>query len=105
MADEKKEVKEINLAVWNLLDKLVADHPAYRWESMCIYSDGLARTILEISIYAEKGNRQTGRIIFHVETGDVLHYYYTGYKDREVDSVIDLLLDILNMIKMEQNAA
>lgn len=95
----------INATVRDLLNKLVDDYPHYRWESLCAYSDGREKTILEITIYSNHGNRQMGKITYQLETTEVLNVHYLGYHNAHPDSIIDLLLDIMNIVKTQESAA
>jgi len=87
----------INKAVREILNKLVHELPQYRWESMCTYSDGLGMTVIEINVYRGGGSERLGRIAYHLETGDVLNHRYRGYEDQAPESILDLILDVVNL--------
>lgn len=87
----------INKAVREILDQLVRDLPQYRWESMCIHSDGLGMTVIEINIYQAGGSERIGQIAYHLETGDILNHRYRGYEGNAPESILDLILDVVNL--------
>lgn len=87
----------INKAVREILDKMVHDLPHYRWERLCTYSDGKGMTIIELNIYRAGGSERLGRIAYHLETGEVVNYRYPGYSDVAPESIVDLILDVVNL--------
>lgn len=87
----------INKAVKEILDKMVLDLPAYRWESLCTYSDGKGMTIIEINIYRSGGSEKLGRIAYRLESGLVQNHSYRDFVDETPDSILDFILDVVNL--------
>ncbi len=87
----------INKAVREILDKMVRELPQYRWESLVNYSDGKGTTNIEVNIYRAGGSERLGRITYHLETGEVVDFKYRGYAGDAPESIVDLILDIVNM--------
>ena len=85
-----------NRAVREILNQLVRQLPGYRWESICTFSDGRGRTIIELNLYRSGGSRRIARIAYQLETGAILNYSYRSDLGKAPDSVVDLLLDIAN---------
>lgn len=83
--------------VFGMLDVLTEKIPVMRWESICAFSDGISRTIIQLNIYDERGNVQVGRIAFRIETGEVLNFYYRNYEGESPEVITDLILDIYNL--------
>lgn len=91
----------INKAVREILDQLVRDFPDYRWESLCTESDGRGQTIIEVNIYRGGGSRRIGQVTYHLESGDILNFRYRNQLTTEPTSVVDFVLDIVNMEKLQ----
>ena len=83
--------------VKELLDKLVQEHSPLRWDSVCAFSDGKSRTILEISVFGAHGQVQLGRIAYQMETGEIVNFFYKGYEGERPDDILDLILDLINL--------
>jgi hypothetical protein len=86
-----------NKAVKELLDKLVQDVPGRRWESLVTFSDGKGVTVIELNIYRRDGQEKAGRISFRLESGEVLNAHYPGFEGDYPETVVDLLLDVVNL--------
>lgn len=87
----------VNKAVREILDKLVEELPDYRWEGLCTSSNGPGETTIELNIYRNGGSERLGQISYHLESGDVLDYRYRGHLGDEQASIVDLVLDIVNL--------
>ncbi|MEM7037347.1 MAG: hypothetical protein AAF570_10230 [Bacteroidota bacterium] len=87
----------IKKAVRELLDKLVTDLDAYRWESLCTYAKEKGETVIELYIYRNGGQEMAARVAYLLETGEVRNVHYGGYEGDSPMSIIDLLLDMLNI--------
>jgi hypothetical protein len=88
---------ETGRAIKAILDGITAELPGYRWESLCAYADGKGMTVLEISLYRKNGSELVVSVGYHVETGQMLHHRYPGYQGQAPDTLIDLLLDAINL--------
>lgn len=86
----------INKAVREILNQLVQELPRYRWESICTYSDGAGKTIIELNVYRSGGSERLGRIAYQLETGDVLNHSYPGMNGSSPSSILDFVLDVAN---------
>ena len=87
----------INKAVREILNELVIELPRYRWESICTYSDGVGKTIIELNVYRNGGSERAGRIAYQLETGEVLNHSYQGMNGSSPTSILDFVLDIANL--------
>ena len=87
----------INKAVKELLDKMVREIPGRRWESMVTFSDGKGTTVIELNVYRGGGQEKAGRIAYQLENGEVLEARYPGYDGAFPESILDLLLDVVNL--------
>ena len=87
----------INKAVREILDKMVRELPTYRWEGLCSFSDGKGTTIIELNIYRSGGSERLGRITYQLETGDVVNFRYRDLPEDAPDSIVDLILDVVNL--------
>lgn len=91
------EPQLINKAVREILDKMTQDLPAYRWESLCTFSDGKGKTFIEINIYRGGGSDKLGRIAYQLETGQVLNHSYRDFGEESPESILDFILDVVNL--------
>ena len=88
--------EDINRAVKDLLDKLVADLPGYRWDSLCTSAKEPSLTVIELNIWRKNGQESAGRIAYQLETGLVLHFHYPPIGNNVPEPVLDFLLDLYN---------
>lgn len=86
-----------NKAVKEILDQMISELPRYRWESICVNADVIGRTIIEVNVYSAGGSRMNGRLVYQLETGEVLDWKYQGLETAASESVIDIVLDIANL--------
>ncbi len=93
---------ETGRAIKAILDGITNELPGYRWESLCAFTDGKGKTVLEISLYRKNSSELVVSIGYHVEAGEMLHYRYPGYTGTAPESVIDLLLDTHNLERVRQ---
>jgi hypothetical protein len=91
---------ETGRAAKAILDSITAELPGYRWESLCAYSDGKSKTVLELSLYRKNGSELVVSIGYHVETGEMMTHRYPGYEGEAPENIIDLLLDTHNHERM-----
>jgi hypothetical protein len=91
---------ETGKAIKAILDGITAELPGYRWESLCAYTDGKDMTVLEVSLYRKNGSELVVSVGYHVETGQMLQHRYPGYEGQAPETLIDLLLDAINMERM-----
>ncbi|MEM0996772.1 MAG: hypothetical protein AAGN35_06825 [Bacteroidota bacterium] len=87
----------INKAVRELLEKMTREVSGRRWESMVTFSDGKGTTIIELNVYRGGGQERAGRIAYRLETGEVMEARYPGLGEELPESVVDLLLDAVNL--------
>lgn len=85
--------------ILNLLNKFSNDHKDVSWRMKCVYSDGIGTTINQIKIIAQLGNRNIAIFTFRVETGKVLFCMYKKLKKTRSESIVDILLDMMNYSK------
>ena len=79
----------------NLLNKL-CDRERLTWKIGCKYQDGMDHSILQISILNQESGGEQTRIVFRIETGQVLFGHHKGViKFSSSTKVIDALLDIM----------
>lgn len=79
------------------MDKMVLDIPGRRWESLVTWSDGKGVTVIEVNIYRRDGQEKAGRISYRLESGEVLSAHYPGFEGDFPETVVDLLLDVVNL--------
>jgi hypothetical protein len=84
--------------VKGLLHKLAAEHKMLTWTMKCLFADGKGHSFHQINIRCAKQKKEKV-IVFQMETGNICHYACKGVNTAEADTVIDVLLDIIN----EQN--
>jgi hypothetical protein len=84
-------------AVKALLDKMALELPHRRWEALVTRSDGQGRTLIEVNVYRRDGQELAGRISYQLETGEVIDAFYPGFEGEFPATVIDLLLDVVDL--------
>ncbi|MBL4905649.1 MAG: hypothetical protein JKZ00_06510 [Flavobacteriaceae bacterium] len=89
--------------ILNLLNKFSNDHKNISWKIECSFSDGMGTTINEIKIIAQPSNRSIGVFVYKVETGMVLFCMYKKLKKSNSRNIVDMLLDMINYSKGENN--
>lgn len=87
--------------VTDLLNMLVKDQKNLYWHMHCSYADGQGQTIMEIAIYEGACRSVKGLIAFNAQTGKTKNYRYRGYKKRDSDNIVDVLLDLINFEKYQ----
>lgn len=85
--------------ILNLLNKFSNDHENISWKMECSYSDGIGTTYNQIKIMAQPDNRNIGIFTYRVETGMVLFCNYKKLKKTNSESIVDMLLDMMNYSK------
>lgn len=87
-------MEENKAVVRSMLNKLVEIGDQVTWKINNTYTDGIDKTILEIRIY--ESGKQSGRIAFQLETGQVINYRYKKLVKRIPIHITDMLLDVLS---------
>lgn len=82
--------------ILNILNKFIQDQEHISWNMICCYSDGMELSINQINIIDQSKNRTIGIITYRDDTGEVLFCMYKELKKRPSDTIIDVLLDLMN---------
>jgi hypothetical protein len=81
--------------VMGLLNKLTTDHKNISWSVKCCFTDGTGNSFHQIHLCWRKLKKEK-TIFFQMETGKVLINGCQGVNTNEADTIIDVLLDIMN---------
>ena len=82
--------------ILNLLNKFSQDHEDITWNMICCYSDGIEVAINQIRIIDRDKMVTIGIITYRVDTGKVLFCMYKNLERRASDTIVDVLLDLIN---------
>lgn len=83
----------------DLLNKLASENEQLSWQITCLYSDGKGITFNQIKLKELGKQTIIGTISYQVETNQVHYCKYKNFDKTQSESVIDLLLDIINDTK------
>ena len=93
---ELSGIMSYNSDVKGILELIAGVNPSLKWK---VESTGLSTNgeeIVEAIIYNHYYQARKGKIVFNSATGKVLKYYYASMPSEKYQSIVDLLLDILN---------
>jgi hypothetical protein len=82
-----------------LLNQLVASRPHLTWKLNCSYHDGINEPVFELAIRRKYGSGGLKSVVFQMESGRVLHCRGKGISLSPDDTIIDVLLDMINYEK------
>jgi len=85
--------------ILNLLNKFSREQEDISWNMICCYSDGIEVAINQINIIDISKMRVVGIITYRVDTGEVYFCMYKKLKKSPSDTIIDVLLDLMNYDK------
>jgi len=85
--------------ILNLLNKFSREQEHISWNMICCYSDGIDVAINQINIIDVAKMRVIGIITYRVDTGEVYFCMYKKLKKSPSDTIIDVLLDLMNYDK------
>ncbi len=88
---------DIDKTIKDLLKKLVKDQPKITWKIRGTYANGKEPGVIELSIYKKPEMIKKGTIAYNPETGEVKNFFYKDVEGLKPDSIVDLLLDIINL--------
>lgn len=91
------EMVFVNKAVKEVLDKICSELNGYRWDSLCAFSDGKGITLIELNLYRKDGQELAGRIVYQLESGEVLRFHYPAFSGHAPEEILDFLLDVFNL--------
>jgi hypothetical protein len=78
-----------------LLTKLAAENSQISWRTKCCFTDGEGRSFHEIRLTWMKEKKEKV-ITYQMETGQILTYGCKGLDLKDCDTIVDVLLDIIN---------
>lgn len=87
----------IDKTIKDLLKKLVHDHPDITWKIKGGYADGMKGGTIELSIYQKPEMTKKGTVAYQPESGKIVNFFYKDADGLRPDSIVDLLLDIINL--------
>lgn len=78
-----------------LLTKLAAENSQISWKTKCCFTDGEGKSFHEIRLTWKKEKKEKV-IIYQMETGQILTYVCKGLNLKNCDTIVDVLLDLIN---------
>jgi hypothetical protein len=87
---------EVSVTILSLIIKLCDIRKKLRWQIRCAYIDGQGDAVFRIIFYDALQNSQKGEISFYQNTEQILNFRFAGYNGDKPETLIDLLLDLIN---------
>ncbi|WP_027000443.1 hypothetical protein [Eisenibacter elegans] len=90
---------KISITILNLLVKLCAEQPRLRWQIKGEFEESHGCMVYNILFYEYQSNKLKGQISFYPHNEQVISFRFAEYQGIKPETLIDLLLDLINYTK------